>query len=123
VFRATAHEPGPKSVMGRRFPQGEEGGLQALAWLGRHEATYRHLAVKLVRHFVADDPPAEAVRRIFGVLKDTQGDLGAASRELGRLPQAWEPPLGKLRTPFDYVMATLRAVGAPQDTGRRALGR
>ena len=122
VFRRAAHEPGPKTVMGRAWPDGEEGGLQLLAWLGRHEATHRHIAIKLARHFVADDPPRAAVDRIFAVLRDTGGDLGAASRALVRLPQAWDPPLTKLRAPQDYLVAVLRAVEAPADAAERSLG-
>lgn len=122
VFRPFAHEPGTKTVMGRSWPEGQEGGLQLLAWLGRHEATHRHLATKLVRHFVADDPPPAAVARIFAVLRDTRGDLGAAARALVRLPEAWSPPLTKLRTPQDYAIALLRAVDAPPEAAERAFG-
>ena len=122
VFRDAAHEPGPKTVMGRAFPEGQEGGLMALAWLGRHEATHRHIATKLVRHFVADDPPPEAVQSIFAVLRDTGGALGAASRALVRLDAAWTPPLSKLRTPTDYLLAVLRALDAPADLAERAFG-
>ncbi len=121
-FRAQSHEPGPKTVMGQTFPEGQEGGVMALAWLARHEKTHRHLATKLVRHFVADDPPPAAVDTIFGVLRDTQGDLGAASRALVRLPEAWATPLGKLRNPQDYVVSVLRAVEAPPDMAERAFG-
>jgi uncharacterized protein (DUF1800 family) len=120
VFRANAHEPGPKRLMGRTFPPGQEGGVMALTWLARHEKTHRHLATKLVRHFVADDPPPAAVDRIYGVLRDTGGDLGAATGALVRLPEAWQPPLGKLRNPQDYVIAVLRAVEAPDDIAPRA---
>lgn len=122
IFREGAHEPGPKTVMGRAWPSGQEGGLQLLAWLGRHEATHRHIATRLVRHFVADTPPPAAVDAIFAVLRDTGGDLGAAARALVRLPQAWDPPLTKLRTPFDYVIAVLRAVEAPPAAAERAFG-
>lgn len=122
IFRATSHEPGAKTVMGRSFPEGQEGGLQALAWLGRHEATYRHIATKLVRHFVADDAPPEAVRPIVAVLRETGGDLGAATRAMIRLRDAWDPPLSKLRNPADYVLAVLRAVDAPALAAERAVG-
>lgn len=122
-FRPNAHEPGDKTVLGRVWPEGEAGGVQALTWLARHEATHRHLATKLVRHFVADDPPPEAVRAVFAVLRDTGGDLGAATRAVIRLPAAWSPPLTKLRTPTDYVLAVLRALEAPGDQAERfALG-
>jgi uncharacterized protein (DUF1800 family) len=122
VFRPNAHEPGDKQVLGRTWPEGEAGGAAALTWLARHDKTHRHLATKLVRHFVADDPPPAAVQRIHAVLRDTGGDLGAAARALVRLPQAWEPPLGKLRAPQDYILAVLRAVEAPGEVAERAVG-
>ena len=66
-------------MLGRRFPEGEQGGVEALPFLADHPATHRHLATKLVQHFVADTPPPDAVRRVEGVLRDTGGDLGAAA--------------------------------------------
>jgi uncharacterized protein (DUF1800 family) len=113
-FREEAHEPGPKTVMGQRFPPGEAGGVLALAFLADHPATHRHIATQLVRHFVADDPPDDAVRTIEGVLRDTGGDLGAASLALTTLPAAWQP-LTKLRSPQDYVIAALRLLDLPEE--------
>ncbi len=118
VFRTQAHEPGPKTVMGRTFPEGQEGGVMALTWLARHEQTHRHLATKLVRHFVADDPPPAAVQRIFGVLRDTQGDLGAASRALVRLPEAWQTAAVQAALP-----AGLHDQRAARDRGTTRHGR
>lgn len=113
-FRPNLHEPGEKLLMGRRIPEGEAGGVAALQWLANHPATHRHLATALVRHFVADTPPPDAVRRIEGTLRDTGGHLGAAAAELVRLPSAWQP-LQKLRSPADYVVAALRAAALPPD--------
>jgi uncharacterized protein (DUF1800 family) len=113
-FRAAAHEPGSQVVMGRRFPPGEEGGAAALQFLANHPATHRFLATKLARHFVADDPPPDAVRHIEGALRDTGGDLGAAAGSLITLDAAWQPG-GKLRDPRDYVIACLRALDLPPD--------
>jgi uncharacterized protein (DUF1800 family) len=114
VYRHFTHQPGPKQVMGRSYDGGEDEGIAALAWLSTHPATYHNLAVKLVRHFVSDTPPEGAVRRIEAALTQTRGDLKAASLEITRLPEAWEP-LSKLRSPQDYVVAVLRAVDLPQD--------
>jgi len=122
AFRAGAHEPGPKTLLGRRFPEGEEGGIEALRYLAEHPATHRHLATKLACHFVADDPPASAVDHLYAVLRDTRGDLGAVSRALARLPEAWSPPLSKVRAPIDYVLAVGRAVGATGTQARRLHG-
>jgi uncharacterized protein (DUF1800 family) len=114
LFRLNAHQPGPKTLMGQHFEHGAAGGIAALTWLADHPWTHRHLATKLVRHFVADDPPPADVARIEQVLRATKGDLKAASLELTRLPGAWQP-LAKLRTPFDYVVAVWRALDLPLD--------
>ena len=113
-FRPQMHEPGEQTVMGRSFPAGEEGGVAALAFLADHPATHRHLATKLVQHFVADDAPPADVRRVEGVLRDTGGHLGQAAAALTTLASAWQP-LGKLRNPQDYVLAALRAADLPAD--------
>ena len=114
LFRDGTHEPGTKTLMGRRFGPGEVNGIAALDWLARHPATYRQLATKLVRHFVSDDAPPDAVAAIAGVLRDTEGDLAAASIALVHLDAAWTP-LAKLRTPQDLAVAALRALDLPAD--------
>ncbi len=112
IFAASRHEPGEKRLLGQRFGEGEAEIERALRFLARHEATHRHLAGKLARHFIADDPPPAAVRRIFAALRDSRGDLGAATTALLEAPEAWENPLAKLRTPQDFAFAALRAFGA-----------
>jgi uncharacterized protein (DUF1800 family) len=114
-FRPNAHEPGEQVVLGQRFPPGEAGGIEALRFLAAHPSSHRHLAGRLVRHFVADDPPDDAVRHIEGVLRDTDGDLGATAMALITLEAAWQPQT-KLRTPLDFVVAALRALDAPPPT-------
>jgi uncharacterized protein (DUF1800 family) len=111
VFRPGNHEPGEKTVLGNRYAEGPDAYERVLRWLAAHPATLRHVATRLVRHFVADVPPPAAVQRIERVLRDTEGDLGATYRALLRLPEAWIP-LGKLRTPQEYVLAMHRAGGA-----------
>jgi uncharacterized protein (DUF1800 family) len=111
VWRRATHQPGEKSLLGRRFPEGEQAAEQALRFLGTHPATYRHLAVKLARQFVADAPRPPAVRAVETALRETEGDLKAAYRALIALREAWEPPLGKFRTPIDHVLAACRAAG------------
>ncbi len=113
-FRPALAEPGDKTLLGRHFPEGEAGGALALQFLAEHPATHRHLATKLVRHFVDDTPPPDAIRRIEGVLRDTRGNLGAAALELTRLPAAWRP-LTKVRTPQELVVAAFRAADVPPD--------
>jgi uncharacterized protein (DUF1800 family) len=112
-FRPRAHEPGAQVLMGRTFAPGERGGIKALAFLADHPATHRNLATKLAGHFIADDPPPDAVRRIQAVLRDTRSDLGAATGVLIETQAAWQPGT-KLRTPMEFTMAALRALDVPE---------
>lgn len=111
-FRPATHQPGPKTLLGQRFPEGQQGGLEALDVLATHPATYRNLATKLARHFIADTPPPAAIAAIETTLTRTNGDLKAASLTLIGIDAAWIP-LTKLRTPFDYVIAVLRTLDLP----------
>ena len=111
VFRPDAHEPGEIRVLGQTFPAGMQGGLAMLNWLGTHPATYAHIARKLVTHFTADTPPADAVARVIRVLSATRGDLRAASAELVAIPACWTGV--KLRPPQEYLVAAARAVDLP----------
>jgi len=110
-FHPRRHEPGEKVFLGVRYPgHGEADGLAALQKLGRHEATAQHLATKLVRHFVADDPPASAVRAVAKAFVDSGGDLPTVHRAVVGLSAAWADPLAKLKTPRELVLATARAL-------------
>jgi uncharacterized protein (DUF1800 family) len=121
VFRPRIHEPGEQTLMGHTFPDGEEGGVEALRFLANHPATHRFLARKLVCHFVADTPPPAAVRGIEGILRDTSGDLGAAAAGLVGLNEAWTPGT-KVRAPLDLVVASFRALEVPPDPSPPFLG-
>ena len=114
-FYPATHEPGSKTVLGVRYEQdGVREGAAVIRDLCRHPSTARFLATKLVRHFVADDPPAEAVRTVERVFRDSDGDLLEVSRSLVRLDSAWDASNRKFRTPQDLLVAALRAVDAPQ---------
>src|SRR5262249_28826049 len=65
VLLRRAHEPGPQTVIGNAYPDaGVEQGRPVLADLARHPAPSRHVATKLARHFIADDPPTPLVDRL-----------------------------------------------------------
>jgi len=114
VYRDRMHEPGPKRVLGRRYESaGIEQGRAVLRALARHPSTASFVATKLVRHFVADAPPAADVARIATVFLDTQGDLAAVSRAVVQLGAAWETALPKVKSPVELVISTHRALGMP----------
>ena len=53
-----------------------------LADLARHPATAKHVATKLARHFVADEPPPALVERLARRFLDTEGDLKEVAKTL-----------------------------------------
>ena len=119
VFNPNLHEPGDHKVLGVVYSEnGAAQGEQALAALARHPSTARHVAKKLAVHFVSDTPNPALVSRLETAFRKTDGDLAAVSRALIEAPEAWEPEPAKLRTPYEFLTATLRATNlslqAPQ---------
>jgi uncharacterized protein (DUF1800 family) len=118
-FNPRMHEPGAQTVIGKSYPDaGLEQGRAVLAALARHPATARHVASKLARHFVADEPPPALVERLAKRFLATQGDLKDVAKALVSAPEAWEAPRAKLKRPGEWVVGALRAVAAaPADIG------
>lgn len=118
-FFDTMHEPGPQTVLKRRFSQtGAQQGEAALQMIARQGATIRHVCTRLARHFIGDNPPASAIRRLVTVWRLSGGNLMALARALvTEMPEAWQR-LGKVRTPNELVIATMRATGVTASNGR-----
>jgi uncharacterized protein (DUF1800 family) len=120
AFNANAHQPGAQRVMGKTYePNGVAQGEAVLADIARHPATAKFIATKFARHFVADDPPPALVARLAEVFGKTDGDLKAVSTALVDSDEAWNAPLSKIRSPYEFLMATGRLLGRiPDDPGR-----
>jgi uncharacterized protein (DUF1800 family) len=121
VFNPRMHEPGPQVVVGRTYEDaGVEQGRAVLHDLARHPATAAHVARKLARHFVADDPPAPLVERLTRLFLDSDGDLKEMARALVQAPETWAEQRAKLKRPSEWLISAWRAIGrAPEP--RRAL--
>jgi len=118
-FNPRTHQPGAQTVIGRSYPDaGLQQGRNVLAALARHPATAKHVAAKLARHFVADEPPPALVERLAKRFLATQGDLKEVTKALVAAPEAWEAPRAKLKRPGEWVVGMLRAAGVtPPDIG------
>jgi uncharacterized protein (DUF1800 family) len=115
VFDKRRAEPGAETVLGVRYAgEGMEPILGALGDLAARPETAAHLARKLAVHFVTDDPDGGLVAVLEGTFRDTGGDLQALSAALVAHPAAWTGQ--KARQPFDFVIATLRALGVDPET-------
>ncbi len=118
-FNPRMHQPGAQTVIGRSYPDaGLQQGRAVLAALARHPATANHVAAKLARHFVADEPPPALVERLAKRFLATQGDLKEVAKAMVAAPEAWEAPRAKLKRPGEWVVGMLRVVGVtPPDIG------
>lgn len=112
AYRAVLHEPGSRTVLGRVYAQaGEEQARAILHDLATAPATARHIATKLARHFVADDPPASLVQGLAGAFQRSGGELPTVYRALVAARESWEPAASKFKTPWEWAVSSLRALG------------
>jgi uncharacterized protein (DUF1800 family) len=122
VFRANAHEPSAKTILGKRYREnGLREGEAVLEDLARHPSTAHFLAGKLARHFVADEPPMQLVDDLATTYARTDGDLSAVYRALIESDYAWREPLAKYKTPGDFLVSTFRAFNSEPDNPERML--
>ena len=119
IFNANAHQPGPQRLLGKIYEDnGLAQGEAALADIARHPATAKFIAAKIARHFVSDDPPPALVARLQDVFRRTDGDLKALSTALVDSDEAWQTPLTKLRSPYEFLVASGRLLSRiPEDPG------
>jgi uncharacterized protein (DUF1800 family) len=122
-FRDNLHEPGPKVFMGKTYTEdGQRQGEAVLADLAHKPETANFLATKLVRHFIADNPPPALVGRIARAFLQSGGDLPSVYAALIASPESWQPEARKFKTPQDFVFSTLRALnmspGQPEEVIR-----
>jgi uncharacterized protein (DUF1800 family) len=119
VFNTNAHQPGAQRLLGKVYEdKGVAQGEAALADIARHPSTAKFIATKFARHFVADDPPPALVARLQDVFHKSDGDLKALAIALTDSDEAWQAPLTKMRSPYEFLVATGRLLGRiPDDPG------
>jgi uncharacterized protein (DUF1800 family) len=125
AFHDWAHDRGEKTALGVTFPAGHgmDEGVRLLKLLAGRHATMHHISRKLCARFVADEPPDGCVDAAADAWHRTGGDLRAVLRAIFTSPDFWAPPVlrSKVKTPFEFVISAVRAVGAePDDTPRLA---
>ncbi len=109
IFNKRLHEPGARNLLGKSYSEGGvEQGRAVLGDLAHHPATAQHVAHKLARHFVADEPPPALVGRLARTFRDTDGNLKEVSKALVAADEAWMQARGKLKPPSEWIIGTLR---------------
>ena len=117
--------PGDHTLLGKVYAAGGvKQGEAALADLAQRPATARHIAGKLARHFVADEPPPRACRPagqgISGHRRRSQGRLDRARRRGRSLDHAAEQDAHARAVPAGGAAGHRPRAGGPRRAARAA---
>ena len=126
-YLSTSHDTGAKSAFGLQLSAGgqKDDGERLIKYLATHPNTARFISTKLARRFVADNPPQSLVDRMSEVWLATDGDIKAVVKAMIGSSEFWSEAFssaGKPKTPFEYVVSSIRAVGAEVSSATRGVG-
>ena len=123
IFRPEAHDADAKVVLGHKLAAGRgvEDGEQVLDILARHPSTAKFIARKLAVRFVSDSPPPALVDRAATTFTRTRGDIREVVRTIVTSDEFFARAAfrAKVKSPFEVVISTLRALGAQPDATPR----
>jgi hypothetical protein len=123
VFRPEVHDAEAKVVLGHKLKAGRgiEDGEDVLDMLARNPATARFIARKLAVRFVSDKPPQALVDRAAAMYTRTDGDIREVVRTIVTSPEFFSLAAfrSKVKSPFEVVVSTLRALDAAPDATPR----
>ena len=110
-FNPDMHDDGEKVVLGQTIPAGgsEEDGEMVLDILASHPSTARFVSTKVIRRFVADEPPETLVEACTQTFLDTNGDIRSVLRTIFTADEFWAAP-PKFKRPFEYTLSVLRVL-------------
>jgi uncharacterized protein (DUF1800 family) len=123
VFRPEVHDAEAKVVLGHKLKAGRgiEDGEQVLDILAKHPSTAKFIARKLAVRFVSDTPPQALVDRAAATFMRTNGDIREVVRTIVTSPEFFSKAAfrSKVKSPFEVVVSTLRAMDAAPDATPR----
>jgi len=111
-FEERRHEPGSKTVLGKKISEGgEREGLEVLHMLATNPATASFISNKLAVRFVSDTPPPALVDRMAKTFLASDGDIASVLRTMFDSPEFWSPEVyrSKIKTPIEFVVSAARA--------------
>lgn len=122
MFNPSWHDNGEKIVLGQKIPA--SGGIadaeKVLDILAKHPSTARFIATKFARRFYGDNPPKAVVNQAAQVFLKTDGSIRETLRSIITSPSFLAPAAyqTKVKSPFEFVISSLRILGAETDGNR-----
>jgi uncharacterized protein (DUF1800 family) len=118
-FDERLHDPDPKLVLGKKIHAGGmRDGEEVIDLLVHHPSTAKFISTKLARRFVSDNPSPELIARMAQTFQSSDGDVRAVMKTMIYSPEFWSRNAyrAKIKTPFELVVSTARALGTDVDT-------
>jgi len=115
AYHPEDHYVGPVRVMGFRHPNASADGRAAvdayLRYLATHPATAQRIARRLAVRFVRDDPPQALVDRLARVYLARGTAIAPMLVQLFASQEFAAAADAKVRTPYESLLASVRALG------------
>lgn len=125
IFVNRLHEKGAKRVLGQTVNEGGmKDGLKVIDILVSHSSTAKFIARKLAVKFVNDKPSEALVNRVAKVFQKSNGDIKQTLRALFSDKEFYAPEnyRAKIKTPFELMVSSLRALDARTNGSRGLVG-
>ncbi len=124
-FNEKWHEGGEKIVLGQKINEGGmKDGLKVIDVLAAHPSTAKFIARKLAVKFVSDNPSDALVGRVAQAFQKSNGDIKTTLRALFNDKEFYAPEnyRAKIKTPFELLASSLRALDADVKTSPALVG-
>jgi len=118
-FDERLHDPDTKIVLGKKIHNGGMGdGKEVIDLLAKNPSTAKFISTKLARRFVSDNPPQSLITKMAQTFQSTDGEIFAVMKTMIYSPEFWSRDAfrAKIKTPFELVISTARALGTDVDT-------
>jgi len=126
LYSPARHDTGSKSIFGLQLAAGggKDDGDRLIRYLATHPSTARFISTKLARRFVSDQPPASLIDRMAEAWLATDGDIREVMKAMIGSSEFWAEAFsttGKPKTPFEYVVSSIRAIGGEVTSATRSV--
>lgn len=124
-FNDRHHDNSDQVLLGQSIQGGGQDEIEgALDILAKSPATARHICFLLAQYFVADEPDDALVDELARKFESSDGDIREVLQTIFDSPEFWDQKNygNKFKTPFQYVISTVRASGEEVTDFRPLIG-